>query len=106
MTSERDSLFPDGLFDPREMERDEFYGEYIVIPKSSDEDGDEIVLFGATIEEAREIVAAVNESRLRAKCYCGYLDWTVATYGRLSHKHGCPARRDSWCQSHPEGCPT
>lgn len=51
------------LRSPREMAADEFYGEYIVIPKTDDPDGDELVIFGATIEEAHEIVAAVNRLR-------------------------------------------
>lgn len=51
------------LREPREMDADEFYGPYIVIPKTDDEDGDEIVLFGATIEEAQEIVRTVNRER-------------------------------------------
>lgn len=37
--------------------------------------------------------------------YCGFLDWTNETYGRLTHKHACPLRTDSYCQSHPKGCP-
>lgn len=44
-----------------------------------------------------------------ASCYCGDLSWTTtdrAQYGgRVTHKHGCPARTDSWCQTHPQGCP-
>lgn len=42
---------------------------------------------------------------LRGSCYCGDLSWTRRHYGRVTHKHGCPARTDSYCQSHPEGCP-
>lgn len=40
------------------------------------------------------------------KCYCGSLEWTVRHYGRITHKHGCPARTDPFCQSHRDGCPS
>lgn len=36
--------------------------------------------------------------------YCGLLGWTVAEFGRLMHKHGCPHRSDEFCQAHPLGC--
>ncbi len=39
-------------------------------------------------------------------CYCGSLAWTERQYGQVTHKHGCPARTDDFCQSHPEGCPS
>jgi len=38
--------------------------------------------------------------------YCGTLDWTRPRYGRTLHKHACPSRTESSCQSHPEGCPS
>ena len=37
--------------------------------------------------------------------YCGFLNWTIKRYGRVTHKHACPNRTDAKCQSHPEGCP-
>lgn len=30
--------------------------------------------------------------------YCGYLDWTVEKYGRVTHKESCPMRTDPWHQ--------
>lgn len=33
--------------------------------------------------------------------YCGYLDWTVEMYGRVTHKQDCPMRRDLWHQGNP-----
>lgn len=33
--------------------------------------------------------------------YCGDLDWTVEKYGRVTHKEGCPMRRDPWHQGNP-----
>lgn len=36
--------------------------------------------------------------------YCGPLGWTVARYGCVTHKHGCPYRTDTFCQAHPRGC--
>lgn len=37
--------------------------------------------------------------------YCGRLEWTLNTDGRVSHKHDCPHRTDDFCQAHPVGCP-
>ena len=36
--------------------------------------------------------------------FCGFLDWTVSIYGEIVHKHACPYRTDTKCQSHPELC--
>ena len=33
---------------------------------------------------------------------CGSLGWTYEKWGRVTHKHSCPNRRDPWCQTHPE----
>ncbi len=36
--------------------------------------------------------------------YCGPLEWTKGRYGRVTHKHGCPNRSDTFCQAHPAMC--
>lgn len=33
--------------------------------------------------------------------YCGFLDWTVRQYGRVTHKEDCPHRTDPWSQTYP-----
>jgi hypothetical protein len=57
-------------------------------------------------EELSQSIAALAAEAFQAgreRCdFCGALDWTVATYGRLVHKHACPARER--CQTHPDGC--
>ena len=37
--------------------------------------------------------------------HCGSLDWTLADYGVITHKHSCPRRTTTFCQSHRDGCP-
>lgn len=37
--------------------------------------------------------------------HCGSLDWTLSEYGVITHKHGCPRRTTTFCQSHRDGCP-
>lgn len=58
---------------------------------------------------ARAIRAALRGSDetkgVTCQGYCGSLDWTVEQYGRVTHKHSCPKRTDTFCQTHPNGCP-
>jgi hypothetical protein len=37
---------------------------------------------------------------------CGDLEWTIGVLGHVAHKHECPHRTDSYCQTHPHGCPS
>jgi hypothetical protein len=37
--------------------------------------------------------------------HCGSLDWTLGEYGVITHKHTCPRRTTTFCQSHRDGCP-
>ena len=66
-------------------------------------------LDGSAFAARDELEAALSGGRPatpEATCdYCGSLDWTKKQYGRVTHKHGCPAREDTFCQSHPDGCP-
>lgn len=36
--------------------------------------------------------------------YCGPLEWTKSRFRRVTHKHNCPHREDSFCQAHPSMC--
>lgn len=38
--------------------------------------------------------------------YCGWLDWTVRAYGRVTHKESCPQRTDPWHQGDPTAKPS
>lgn len=48
---------------------------------------------------------AAEATSPEAACYCGSLEWTKGQYGRITHKHACPARTDDRCQTHPAMCP-
>jgi hypothetical protein len=33
--------------------------------------------------------------------YCGELEWTIRTYGRVTHKENCPWRTERFSQTFP-----